>query len=99
MSEKVVLCDGKQMLENLLKVCDLQDFRFCLYPKWLRQAGKSLDVQTAVRMVILTIDDYINKDGPPEIWGYIARRLMPYFVCTLFADDKDAEKVLNDIIN
>ena len=96
MAEKVVLCDGKQMLERLLKVCDCQIFRFLLYEKWLRQAGKKLDVEVARRMVLLGISDFEKENVTPrEAWRAFA--LMDNFVHALCATPADAAKVLETI--
>jgi hypothetical protein len=96
MSEKVALCDGKQMLERLLKVCDCQIFRFLLYKDWLCQAGKQLDVEVAVRMITLKIADFQDCNVTPDeaLRAYLG---MGNFVYALCATSEDAAKVLKAI--
>ena len=96
MTEKVALCNGKQMLEQLLKVCDCQIFRLLLYKDWLRQAGKQLDVEVAVRMVILKIGDFEKENVTPREAAR-AFMLMDRFVHALCATSEDATKVLKAI--
>ena len=96
MVEKVVLCEGKQMLERLLKVCDCQIFRSLLYKDWLCQAGKQLDVEVAVRMVLLKISDF-EKCNVTSREAWQAFCLMDDFVRALLATPEDATKILKAI--